>query len=434
MSLNAILPFFFAMNVFANSNTLDGFWSGSMSMNGKSVDISFDLNGKNQLFSSNDVMLLDQPISNLIIKNENISFTVTIGVKLDFKGTIRGNEIAGTTTIDRFPSDVKITFSAIKQAERPVKPYVVESQFIKSNDVLLAAEIYKPLTKEPHPALVILHGSDANLLTLYRFMAAYFARLGFEVLIFDKRGCGKSTGDYKKTLYSDLIADAIVCLKTLQERESVNKDKIGLFGISQGAMLSPKVAAESNIPSFFIGMSPEVISVVEAAAFADSLRVLSFGGSESDAKIVTESHRKVGEMIREGKSHIEVETFIRENAGQYNFMNQTGLYGSIRIDKNDFKAFYWKNRADYFLPYRQDLKIPTLVLLGGKDYLINSKKNFSILHELNKECIKIKFFPDAGHNLEKTFNPAIDKEFDWPRTVDGFFECLDNWVKDMIIK
>jgi len=36
--------------------------------------------------------------------------------------------------------------------------------------------------------------------------------------------------------------------------------------------------------------------------------------------------------------------------------------------------------------------------------------------------------------MEKTFNPAIDKEFDWPRAVDGFFECVENWVKDKIVR
>jgi len=180
-------------------------------------------------------------------------------------------------------------------------------------------------------------------------------------------------------------------------------------------------------------VSPETSSVVEAAAFADSLRVIGFGGSESDAKIVTESHRKVGKMILEGKSHKEVEAFIRENAGQYSSMSQTGFYGSIRIGKDEFKGFYWHDRAEAFLSYCPNIKIPTLVLFGCMDNLENAKVNYSTLKGLNNDCLELKIFQDADHNLQKGFNSASD-EFDWPRIVEGYFETVENWIKREVVK
>lgn len=422
------------MNGCANSKNLNGFWSGSMEMNGKTIDISFDLNSKEKLFSSNDLMLLEQPISNLIIKNGIISFSIVLDVEVVFNGTISGKEITGTATINGGPPNMKIIFSVTKQAETPIKPYSVESLIINSSNVSLSAEIYKPNTKVLHPALVLLHGSSTNLKSNFIFEADYFAKLGFEVLIFDKRGNGKSTGNYYLSSYDDLIEDAIVCLETMYKRESVNKEKIGLWGFSQGAMLSPIIISKTSIPKFLIAKSPEIVSVTEAAAFSDSLRIINSGGAELNGKIVAESHRKVEKMIREGKSYNEVELFIQQNAQQNNFMNQTALYGNIVIDKNEFTGFYWQGRKEYFVPFWKNVNIPTLVVFGERDNIVNAEKNNSILESLNKENFDIKIFPKANHDLKKIFNPTTDTEFDWPRIIDGYSDYIEKWIKSEIEK
>lgn len=422
------------MNGCANSENINGFWSGSMEMSGKTIDISIDLNSKDKLFSSYDLMLIEQPISNLTIKNRDISFSVILDVEVVFNGTISGKEIAGTATINGGPPNMDIIFSATKQTEKPIKPYSVESLSIKSSDVSLSAEIYKPNSKVQHPAIVLLHGSSSNLKSDYIFYADYFAKLGFEVLIFDKRGNGASTGSYYSSGYDDLIADAIVCLETMHKRKSVNKEKIGLWGLSQGALLLSKIKSNTNIPKFLIAISPDVNSVTEAAAYSDSLRVVNLGGSEIDGKIAAESHRKVERMIREGNSYEQVEGFINQNAQTYNFMNQTGLYGNINIDKNEFNGFYWQGRTEKFLPLWESIKIPTLVIFGERDSFVDAKRNTSILKSLDNENIDMKLFPKANHVLKKSFDPTIDTEFDFPRIIEGYTDYVKKWIKNEIEK
>lgn len=434
IKLSVFLSILIFMNGCANSENINGFWSGSMNMNGKTIDISFDLTSKDKLFSSYDLMLLEQPISNLTIKNENISFSVVLDVEVVFNGTISGKEITGTATINGGPPNMNIIFSVTGQAEKPVKPYSVESLTIKSNDVSLSAEIYKPHSKGQHPAIVLLHGSSSNLRSDYIFYADYFAKLGFEVLMFDKRGSGKSTGNYYASSYDDLIADAIVCLETMYNRESVDKNYIGLWGLSQGAMLLSKIATETNIPKFLIAISPDVNSVVEAAAFSDSLFVVNSGGSEIDGKIVSESHRKVEKMICEGNSHKEVEEYIRQNSQKYNFMNQTGLYGGLVITEDVFNGFYWQGRKEHFISFWKSIKIPTLVVFGGRDRLVNAEKNFSILESINNDNIEIKLFSKANHLLKKSFDPTLDAEFDFPRIIEGYSDYVDKWIKNEVEK
>jgi pimeloyl-ACP methyl ester carboxylesterase len=430
----SILIVVLAFSSCSRAQSITGYWTGTMEMNGKTIDISFDLDSNDKLFSSYDLMLLRQPISNLTIKNGIISFSVVRDVEVVFKGTISGKEITGTATMNGGPPNMNITFSATKQAEKPVKPYSIETLTIKSNAVSLSADIYKPHTKGLNPAIVLLHGSSSNLRRDYIFYAEYFAKLGFEVLIFDKRGSGKSTGNYYTSSYDDLIADVIVCLATMYNRESVDKNNIGLWGLSQGAMLLSKIATETNIPKFLIAISPDVSSVVEAAAFSDSLFVVNSGNSELNGHIVAESHRTVAKMIREQKSYNEVEAFIRQNAQLYSFMDQTGLSGHTDIDKDAFNGFYWQGRKEHFISYWKSINMPTLVVFGGRDNLVNSEKNISILKSINNPNIEIKLYPKANHNLKKSVNPNIDTEFDWPRIIEGYTECVEKWIKSEIEK
>lgn len=418
----------------SNSELLSGHWIGTMETGGKVIDISIDLSTEDKVFSSYDLMLLKQPISNLTIENGIIGFSVILDVEIIYYGKISDNEISGTATINGGPPNMNIEFSLIKQAEKPIKPYSIESLTIKNDGISLSAHIYKPSTDGLHPAIVLLHGSSTNLKSNYAFDADYFARLGFEVLIFDKRGNGESTGNYYLSNYDDLIADAIVCLETMYRRESVDKDRIGLWGFSQGAMLLPKIVSKTSIPKFLIAKSPEICSVSEAAAFSDSLRIVSSGNSEINGQIAAESHRSVEKMIREAKSHEEVEAYIHQNALDNNFMNETGLREDISIDIDEFKGFYWQGRKEHFTPFWESISIPALVLFGGRDSFVNAKKNASILKNLNNENIETKFFPMANHNLKKTFNPGIDTEFDWPRLIEGYSDHLEKWIKNEIIK
>lgn len=434
IKLCVFLSFLIFMNGCANSENKNGFWSGSMEMNGRIIDISIDLNSKDNYFSSYDLMLLEQPISNLTIKNENINFSVVLDVEVICNGTVSGKEITGTATINGGPPNMNIIFSVTQEAEKPDKPYVVESLTIESVDVSLSAEIYKPSSKVKHPALVLLHGSSSNLKSDYIFYADYFAKLGFEVLIFDKRGNGESTGSYYSSSYDDLITDAISCLETMYQRGSVNKEKIGLWGLSQGAFLLPKIASKTTIPKFLIAISPDVNSVTEAAAYSDSLRVVNLGGYEIDGKIAAESHRKVEMMIRKGDSYEQVEGFINQNAQKYNFMNQTGLYGNINIDKNEFKGFYWQGRTEKVFSLWESIKIPTLVIFGDRDSFVDAEKNLSILKSLNNENIDMKLFPKANHVLKRSFNPTIDTEFDFPRIIEGYTDYVEKWMKNEIEK
>lgn len=412
-----------------SSKHLNGNWVGTMEMNGKTVDISISIDSEKNIFSSHELMLIGEPLIDLKIYDKNITFSVNLDAAMLFYGAIEGDQIKGTVNMQNGPPDLMISFHLVKKTETlPAKSYSVEKLFITVRGAKLSAEIFKPASKNPHPAIVLLQGSTTNLKDQYAFYADFFATLGYEVLIFDKRGNGESTGTYSTASYEDLVEDIIACLNVLKNRESVDKGKIGLWGFSQGATLLPLIVTKTEIPSFLISISPEVINVAEAGAFSDSIRILNLGSSSINGHIAADSHRQVEQMIRNGSSNKEVENFINQNALQYSFMNQTGLYGNITINKDDFEGFYWKGQSDNFYSYWKDLKTPTLVIFGEDDEYINSIKNSAILNSINNKGIEIKNFPQANHALKKTFNPAKYPDFDWPRIKEGYLEYVEKWI------
>ena len=430
------------MNGCADSETVTGYWTGVIEMNGKKVDLALELNSEGldvdliegQTFSSYDLMLINQPISDLKITNTNISFSLLLDVELHFKGERKNNEIKGTVEMQNGPPNMNMTFDLTKQSKTPDKPYSVENLTIKSKDVVLVADYYKQKANGKFPAIVLVHGSSTNLKSDYLYDADYFAKQGFEVLIFDKRGNGESTGEYFTSGYEEIIDDAIACLEFLSKKESVDKSKIGLWGYSQGAMLLPRIASKTDIPAFLIAKSPEIISVTEAAAFSDSLRVVNLSGSNFNGQIAAESHRQVERMIRKGNDYKSIEKFIHQNAQKYPFMNQTGLHDRININEREFNGFYWKGRTENIYSYWKNLNLPTLVLFGERDSFVDAKRNTSILKSLNNENIEIILFPKANHVLKKSFDPTIDTEFDFPRLTEGYSEKVEKWIEKEIAK
>lgn len=431
LSLFALLLF----SSCSNSNPISGYWVGSMEMNGKTVDISLEFNSDKATFTSNDLMLFEEPIAELKFKSNTISFSIDIETVFRFEGVVENGKIIGSVKIQDGPPDMKINFSLVKKSEKlPPKAYSIEKLSVKSKGVNLSAEIYKPTTNRLHPALVLLHGSTMSLKKQYSFYVNFFANIGFEVLIFDKRGNGESTGNYSTASYEDIADDAISCLMELKNSKTVDTTKIGLWGFSQGAMLLPYIITKTNIPSFLIAKSPEVYSVSEAGAFSDSLRIVNRGNSPAEGHIVAESHRQVEKMIRNGNDYKEVETYINQNAVKYIFMNQTGLYGNISINKSEFDGYFWKGREKDFYPYWKNLDIKTLVLFGEDDEYINASRNENTLLGFKNTKIIIKKFPRANHAMKKTFNPAKYPDFDWPRITDGYLEYIEKWIKDEINK
>src|SRR4051794_11345419 len=72
-----------------------------------------------------------------------------------------------------------------------------ETVAFTSADTRLVGTLYHSKAKDEHPAIVVVHGSGRFPRRLYRYWGQKFAALGFDVLVYDKRGVGDSGGHYE---------------------------------------------------------------------------------------------------------------------------------------------------------------------------------------------------------------------------------------------
>ncbi len=130
----------------------------------------------------------------------------------------------------------------------------------ESGAVVLSGTLYLPLTAGPHPAVVLVHGSGPDTREPYRNLAAHFARSGVAALVYDKRGTGRSTGDWRTAGFEALAEDAIAAVRLLRAHGAIATERVGLWGISQGGWILPLAASQAPEIAFIIPVSASGVS------------------------------------------------------------------------------------------------------------------------------------------------------------------------------
>ena len=114
-----------------------------------------------------------------------------------------------------------------------------------SGDATLVGTLFLPSKHGKHPAIVLFHGSGPQERDSER--AEWFAGWDIAALAYDKRGVGKSTGDFQKIPFPDLVEDGLAGIAFLKARSDIDPKRIGVWGLSQGGWLGPLAASRSTM-------------------------------------------------------------------------------------------------------------------------------------------------------------------------------------------
>jgi pimeloyl-ACP methyl ester carboxylesterase len=178
------------------------------------------------------------------------------------KGTITGEfkQGGGAFPIHFEPVDELPRLSR-PQDPKPPFPYLEEEVTYENTaaQVTLAATLTLPESGAPFPAAILLTGSgpqnrDEELFghKPFRVLADHLARKGIAVLRADDRGMGGSTGDFRRSTTLDFARDALAGVAFLKSREEIDPERIGLIGHSEGAIMAPIAAVESDDVAFVV--------------------------------------------------------------------------------------------------------------------------------------------------------------------------------------
>ena len=78
---------------------------------------------------------------------------------------------------------------------------------------------------------------------------------------YDKRGVGKSSGDFNTAFTFDFARDVVAAVQFLkEERTDIDGNNIGLVGHSEGGLISFIVASQSTDVAFMVSMAGAVMA------------------------------------------------------------------------------------------------------------------------------------------------------------------------------
>ena len=417
----------------ATSNDhLAGHWKGMARTADQQLSISLDIStGSNPsvLFSAEEIAAMNVKAVGFKATDKNLHFELygDDGAMV-FSGEINKDKISGQfTTVDRSAAVKDRTgFFEMERAILPAVNYSVRDVIFHNGEIQLAGSLYLPAGPGPFPAMVCNHSSGDQQRYDGAFMADFLANRGISVLIYDKRGDGLSTGDWRTASFEELADDCIAGIHFLQTIPSINPKAIGIFGHSQGATISPIIVARC----------PDIAFNIAAAGFAvspskqDVFRVTNILRHKAHFnKAVTDSALRFYkiwlEVARTGKGWDDMQ---KENQR----VRSAGWYSWVQPPDSGNWAWSWYRMAgNYnFTPFWQKVKIPTLLLYGKKDEITpvepSRRRIESALRKADNSKFQLVMFPNAIHYFAE-----VKKEGDlWAKTTPGYYDRIYNWIAE----
>lgn len=242
----------------------------------------------------------------------------------------------------------------------------------------LAAEVYTPGGRGPHPGLCICHGVPARRTPDpadrgYPLLAERFSSHGFVVLIFNFRGAGESEGNFDILGWTRDLKAATTHLYGLDQ---VDKSRLSVMGFSGGAMVSVFCAAGDE----------RVSSVVACACPSRFFDIAEFS---------------------------RVEEFL-EHCRQVGIIRDTGFPPSVEE---------WARGFEQVSPIKCVHRVsprPILILHGDSDETVDPSHAWELYHNARepKEMAIIK----GGEHKLRLSEPAMATALFWLKRVNGLPE------------
>src|SRR5215468_797655 len=213
--------------------------------------------------------------------------------------------------------------AALNRPQEPKKPYPYDEEEVsyenKRDGVKLAGTLTFPRGKGPFPAVLLITGSgpqDRNESLLghkpFLVLADYLTRQGIAVLRVDDRGIGGSTGSVPNSTSENFGTDVLAGIEFLKSHKGVNPKQIGLIGHSEGGLIAPMVAAQSNDVAFIVMLAGPGLPG-EEILYLQSALILKANGAGAEALARQRAAQEtIFTILKQEKDNVVMEKKLRE--------------------------------------------------------------------------------------------------------------------------
>jgi len=321
-------------------------------------------------------------------------------------------------------------------------PKVVAQDLQFSNgSTTLSGTLYLPEQGNHLPAVVALHGaSDATRdSALFRHLREGLPAMGFAVLIYDRRGSGKSSGSLRNIDYETLADDAIAGQRALAKVARIDPDKIGFWGLSQGGWLAILAAGRSQNAAFAIAVSAPLVTPEQQMEFATTNLLTIRGYSQQDVEEMLAARRAWTGYLRGTNSRTATLDALRKVETKPWF-ELAFMPKSSALTSDPEHNSYRREMDDDLIAALRKVRFPLLLIYGGADPWIPVHQSLEEVRKFIPQQPNIRYVVIPGASHEMMFNPHETMEFNTGALnrlapeAPAYFMTMASWLVQQVCK
>lgn len=342
----------------------------------------------------------------------------------------------------------------VKRLQNPTRPFPYNEEEItfvnKDANISLSGTLTLPKQGYNFPSVVLVSGSgpqdrDETLLGHKPFLVIsdYLTRNGIAVLRYDDRGVGKSKGYFSSATTIDFASDAIAAVEYLKTRKEINQKQIGIIGHSEGGLIAPICATNSNDISFIVLLAGPSVKGDEILIKQSELIMQANGANAEEIEKELIESKKVYELLTNETDSLKIYNKLYEM-----YYDNISKMTEEEKNKPENSKEYFERQVKTILspwfrffvnydprPILEQITIPVLALNGDKDLQVSSKQN---LPEIEKALLKAdnnNFKIVELKNLNHLFQPCqTGSPSEYGKIEITFAEEALRIIKDWIIE
>ena len=272
-----------------------------------------------------------------------------------------------------------------------------DSVWIETSNGKIFGLLFSPvgINIDKIPAILCLQGGGDVGLTNYLYEAKFFAKNGIVALVCDKSGAGlsKTKKSWTQQSFEDKTNEYMELFTWLSNYHGINKEKVGVHGMSEGGRLALNMAIEHPEKIAFVNsVSGPIASYKENQLYAiyNHLRLQNF-----DQSIIAQALYVWNMYFNDiAKKKISEETLSRiheltENAPNLRYRPNNSTELPSRPLPQDIH-FTLEGIIEKII-------CPVLIQYGELDALVDPIKSLSLIPE--KSNFEIKNYVDTDHSM-----------------------------------
>ena len=286
-------------------------------------------------------------------------------------------------------------------AQRPT-----EEITFRSGEFTVVGDLKFPDGPGPHPVVLFVHGDGPNSRTsgvTYPPIMERMHRAGYATFAWDKPGTGESKGTLDRSRLMEqrtrIVLDAIEVIK---QRPDIDRERIGLWGISQAGYVMPRVLQQTDDIAFMIAISCAGGPGVEQGIYLLASQMVCSGHPMQDVPRLEQQIRAFT-MARTYEEYVRHKRPLIE-APAFQAMAEFGQRVQI-APKHEWhpadpeRPYYGYDPMDVIA----ETTIPVLAVFGGRDTQVDPIQGADAYREALQKGgnphSRVELVPGTDHNI-----------------------------------